>query len=303
MTLYPPLWIALITPFQKNGDIDIDSFSAFLQWQREQSSAGFLVCGSSGEAPLLSSEENAFLLQHVKEMTQGDRPLMAGATATTLAETLAICHQAEKYAYDILLTAPPSYVKPTQKALLQRFTQIHDNTSTPIVIYNHPSRTGVPLADETICQLAQLPRIIGLKDAGADLARPLRLRPHLPAEFLLYTGNDMDLPLHLAAGGQGAISVTANLVSGAMEEMIHAYARGQMDTFTTRRDQLDPLCQALFLQGNPVTPKYALHLWGHCRPDVRDPLTAFEPGGDDETRLRMALAPFAHTTEKKVLHG
>ncbi len=262
---------ALITPFA-NGKVDAKRFQDFVKWQIDQGTHGLVPCGTTGESPTLSHEEHHHVTELCIEVAKGKVPVIAGCGSNSTDEAIALSQHAEKAGADAALQVTPYYNKPSQEGLYQHYKAIHDNSGLPIIIYNIPGRSVVNMSVETMARLSQLPRIIGVKDATADLARPLRTRLTCGADFCQLSGEDATAIPFLAQGGHGCISVTSNIAPALCAEMHKAWQKGDMKTVQKINDQLMPLHEAMFIETSPGPVKYAASLLGLCRNEFRLPL-------------------------------
>jgi 4-hydroxy-tetrahydrodipicolinate synthase len=269
---------AVPTPFHDDGihgdAIDEQRFARFCDGQIRQGVAGLVVCGTTGEAPTLSPAEQDRLVRLAVEVAHHRVPVIAGAGAASTSHAIDLARAAEREGADGLLIVTPYYVRPSQEGLYRHFAAIHDATGLPILLYDVPARTCSGLEIETIARLAALPRIVGLKDATGDLARPARLRRLLGNDFRLMTGDDATALGFFAEGGNGCISVTSNVAPKLCSQMYDAWARGDGAESCMLSALLVKLTRALFAESNPVPVKYALELMGHMSAAVRLPLTA-----------------------------
>ena len=223
LTGYAP---ALPTPFTVEGDIDISAFEQMCDLQLTRGATALIVCGTTGEAPTLTPEEHRLLIQIAATQTRGRIPVIAGAGANATAHAIELTRDAEVAGADAILSVVPYYNRPMQAGLYAHFQAIAESTGLPIILYDVPARTGCCLSDHTVARLAELPRIIGLKDAAGDATRPARLRPLVGANFRLLCGEDgLALP-YLAQGGDGCISVTSNVAPGLCRSMFWAWKQG-----------------------------------------------------------------------------
>lgn len=262
---------ALITPF-KNGAVDADTFQKFAAWQIAQGTQGLVPCGTTGESPTLSHEEHQFVNELCVAVAKGKVPVIAGAGSNNTVEAIALTEHAEKIGADAVLHVTPYYNKPTQEGLFAHFKAVHDASSLPIIIYNIPPRSVVNMSIETMARLAELPRIIGVKDATADLARPTRTRLTCGTDFVQFSGEDATALAFLAQGGHGCISVTSNIAPALCAQMHAAWQKGDLITAQAIQDQLMPLHDALFSETSPGPVKYAASLLGWGENSVRLPL-------------------------------
>jgi 4-hydroxy-tetrahydrodipicolinate synthase len=213
---------ALPTPF-KGESIDEEAFARFCEWQIGQGISSLVVAGTTGEAPTLSMVEHRRLVRIAAETADGRVPVVAGTGANATGHAIELARQAEQEGADGLLVVTPYYNRPPQQGLYRHFRAIHDAAGLPILLYDVPSRTACALATETILRLAELPRIVGLKDAAGDLTRPVQLRRQLGERFRLFTEDDATAVEFLAAGGDGCISVVSNLVPASCVELHSAW--------------------------------------------------------------------------------
>jgi 4-hydroxy-tetrahydrodipicolinate synthase len=270
---------ALITPF-RDGALDLDSFVLMVERQIRRGSRGLVVAGTTGEAACLGIEEYRRLLDVAAAVTRHRIPLIAGVTASCTQQAVDLARQAEHCEADMLLVGMPPYLRPPQEGLFQHVSAVHDAMGLPILLYDVPSRSGSVLSDETVARLAELPRVIGIKDATGDLQRPARLQRLIGDAFLQFSGNDATTVEHRLAGGHGCISVTANVVPalcGALQEQFDA---GNLDAVRRLKQRLQPLNEALFLDSNPIPVKRAMNLLGFCSNELRLPLVPLGAAAD-----------------------
>jgi 4-hydroxy-tetrahydrodipicolinate synthase len=285
---------ALATPFRQTR-VDWDALSRLSERQIARGTAALIVCGSTGEAAGLTQPEYARAVYTVAEVAAGRVPVIAGCTALSTSAAVALGSEAATAGADALLCAVPPYVKPTQEGIFAHIRAIAHATDLPIVLYDVPSRAGVPIADDTVARLYDAQFIVGLKDATADLARPARLRARCGDRFMQWSGDDATAPAYRAMGGHGCISVTANVTPALCALMHAAWDHGDLARFAELRDQLDPLHHALFVESNPIPVKAALARLQLCSNEVRLPLTRATPA--TEARLQTVLAPIMREEE------
>ncbi|RZW11778.1 MAG: 4-hydroxy-tetrahydrodipicolinate synthase [Rhodobacteraceae bacterium] len=268
---------ALVTPFS-DGKLDLDALKSLVDWQIEQGSTGLVPVGTTGESPTLSHEEHETVVEEVVKAAGGRVPVIAGAGSNNTAEGIRFMQHAEKVGAAAALVVTPYYNKPTQEGLYQHFKAMHDAADVPIIIYNIPGRSVVDMTPDTMGRLAQLPRIIGVKDATADISRVAKQRIACGKDFLQLSGEDATAISFNAQGGQGCISVTANVAPKLCAEMQAATLAGNYKTALEITDRLMPLHIAIFLEPGLVGAKYGLSLLGRCKPDVRLPLAGLSDG-------------------------
>jgi 4-hydroxy-tetrahydrodipicolinate synthase len=277
--------VALITPF-RNGIVDEVAFQEMVAWQLGQGTHGLVPCGTTGEAPTLDHEEQRRLIALCAEVAKGRAPVIAGAGSNATEHAIEMTREAKAAGADAALIVCPYYNRPTQEGLYHHFKAIHDAVDLPIIIYNIPGRTGVDMSNATMARLARLPNIVGVKDATNDLARPLRMRVEIGAEFCLLSGEDATAVAYRAQGGDGCISVTANVAPKLCADMHEAWETGDLATVRRLNERLIPLHDALFAETSPAPVKYAASLLNRCSDEVRQPLWSVSP----ETKERVARA-------------
>jgi 4-hydroxy-tetrahydrodipicolinate synthase len=274
---------ALVTPM-RNGSIDEDAFRAFVDWQIREGSNGLVPVGTTGESPTLSHEEHHRVVALCIEVAAKRVPVIAGAGSNSTREAVALAKHAEKAGADAVLVVTPYYNKPSQKGLYAHFRAVSDAISIPIIIYNIPPRSVIDMSVETMAKLNEdCDNIIGVKDATANLARPSLQRHAMGPDFVQLSGEDATALAFNAHGGQGCISVTANVAPKLCAEFQAACLAGDYATALTYQDRLMPLHRALFLEPSPGGAKYALSRLGHMQEDARLPITAI----GDETRAEV----------------
>jgi len=264
-------YTALITPF-RGETVDYPALQAFVDWQIAEGTDGVVPCGTTGESPTLSHDEHKRVVEATVEAAKGRAVVMAGTGSNSTQEAVDFIRHAEKAGADAALVVCPYYNRPTQEGLYQHYKTIHDASGLPIVIYNIPGRTGVDMSIDTMKRLAELPRIAGVKDATADLARPLRTRLAIGPDFAQFSGEDITALAFLVQGGHGCISVVSNVAPKLCAEMQHAWAVGEVKTAMAISERLAPLADALFAETSPTPVKYAAELLGKSSGTLRSPL-------------------------------
>jgi len=280
---------ALITPF-KNGEIDAKAFQDFVAWQIKEGTHGLVPCGTTGESPTLSDSENEQVTRLCVEVAKGKVPVIAGCGANNTAHAIHLTRAAEKAGADAALHVTPYYNKPTQEGLYQHYKAIHDSTGLPVIIYNIPGRSVVNMTPETMARLAEMPRIIGVKDATGDLSRPVKTRKLCGKDFIQLSGNDETAIAFLAQGGAGCISVVSNVAPSLCAKMQEAWRNGDIATAQKINDQIAPLIEALFVETSPAPVKFAASLLGKCRNELRLPLVPVTRATEKIVREAMSGA-------------
>ena len=281
--------VALITPF-RDGAVDETAFQEHVAWQIGQGTHGLVPCGTTGESPALVHDEQKRLIELCVEVAKGREPVIAGTGSNSTAHTIALTKDAKEAGADAALIVCPYYNKPTQEGLYQHFKAVNDTVDLPIIIYNIPGRSVVDMSNATMARLAKLPNVIGVKDATNDLARPLKMRVEIEGQFCLLSGEDATAVAYLAQGGDGCISVTANVAPLLCSEMHVAWQKGDVATVRTINERLMPLHDALFAETSPTPVKYAASLLGRCTPEVRQPLWELLPETKEKVQRAMRSA-------------
>ncbi len=262
---------ALISPFD-GDDVDEDAFAKLIHRQIDAGTHGLVPMGTTGESPTLSLNEHCRVVQLCVDVASGRVPVIAGAGSNSTREATQLARAAEEAGANALLAVTGYYNKPSQKGIYTHFKAIHDEVSLPLIIYNVPARTASDVSVETLSKLSRLDRVIGVKDATGDLARVARQRLVCGADFIQLSGEDITAVGFNAMGGQGCISVTANVAPALCAEMQNACLAGEWERALALQNRLVPLHDALFSDTSPAPTKYALSRLGLCAPDLRLPL-------------------------------
>jgi 4-hydroxy-tetrahydrodipicolinate synthase len=278
---------ALITPF-KNGEVDCKAFQRLVDWQIDQGTHGLVPAGTTGESPTLSHEEHKRVITLCIESAGGRVPIIAGTGSNCTSEAVALTRHAKEAGADGALVVTPYYNKPTQEGLYLHYKAINDAADIPIIIYNIPGRSIVDMSVETMTRLFKLPNIAGLKDATANMARVSQQRAALGIEFVQLSGEDATALGFMAHGGQGCISVTANIAPALCSEFQLACLGGNFKRALELQDQLMPLHDALFVESNPGPVKYAAEKIGLCSGETRLPLAPL--AASSKAKVDAALA-------------
>ncbi len=278
---------ALVTPFSANGQVDEKAFQDFVAWQIAQGTHGVVPCGTTGESPTLSHEEHNRVVSLCVEVAKGRIPVIAGTGSNSTEEAIYLTRHAKEAGADAALVVAPYYNKPSQEGLFRHYEAIARAVDLPLIVYNIPGRSIVDISVETFVRLAQLPAIVGIKDATADLARPLRLRAMVGERFAHLSGEDATVTAFLAQGGVGCISVTSNIAPAACAQLHEAWRKGDLETCFALRDRLMLLHDAMFCETSPAPVKYAAHLLGKMRPSLRLPLVEASDGARKKVEAAM----------------
>ena len=274
-------------PFQ-NGEIDESAFQSFVEWQVEQGTNGLVPCGTTGESPTLTHEEHNRIVDLCIEASAGRVPVIAGTGSNSTYEAISLTKHAKNAGADGALIVTPYYNKPSQEGIYQHFKAIQDSVELPIIIYNIPGRSVVDISSETMSRLIDLPNIIGIKDATADLERVSRLRMLAGPDFLQLSGEDSTALGFMAHGGHGCISVTANIAPALCSSFQNACLSNDFVTAMQLQDRLLPLHTSLFIETSPSPVKYGLSLIGKCSGELRLPLVT--PKDNTKEIVRTAMS-------------
>lgn len=279
--------VAIVTPMSADGDIDYPALRALIDWHVEQGTAAICVAGTTGEASTLSFSEQCELASATVEYVDGRLPVIVGTSANSTAEAIELSRHARNAGADFGLSATPGYNSPSQDGLYQHYRAIAEAVDLPQFLYNVPGRTGVNLKNDTVLRLAQLPNIVGIKDATGDIANGTDLLRRAPAGFSIYAADDATALALVMLGAHGTFSVTANVVPRLMHEMNQAILHGEMARANAINRTIFPLHQALFVETNPIPVKWALAEMGRISNAIRLPLTSLSPAG--QARVSAAL--------------
>ncbi|MFM2477826.1 4-hydroxy-tetrahydrodipicolinate synthase [Celerinatantimonas sp. MCCC 1A17872] len=278
--------VALITPFYE-GEVDYTALRNIVDWHVEQGTNAIVPVGTTGESPTLTHDEHVGIIKAVVEQVDGRIPVIAGAGSNNVIEAIEYTQHAEAAGADATLHVAGYYNRPNQRGLLAHFKAVQDAATKPVILYNIPSRAIVNIEPQTMAELAQLPRIGGVKDATGDLARPWIERQLIKkADFCWLSGEDATAVAYNVSGGHGCISVTANIAPKLCSEMQQACRDGQWDKAVALQDRLLPLHQAMFAEPSPAPVKYAASLLNLCSAQCRLPVVELT----DETKRRIEQA-------------
>jgi len=280
---------ALVTPM-RDGKIDEEAFRGLVDWQIAEGTHGLVPVGTTGESPTLSHAEHQRVVELCIEVADGRVPVIAGAGSNNTSEAIELARHAETAGADALLIVTPYYNKPNQEGLYQHFKAVNDAVGIPIIIYNIPPRSVIDMSVDTMARLFELKNIAGVKDATAKLDRVSLQRHAMGPDFIQLSGEDGTALGFNAHGGQGCISVTANVAPKLVSEFQTACLDGDYAKALSYQDRLMPLHRALFLEPNPTGAKYALSVLGKVKDEVRLPLVSVSEKTQGEIRSAMVHA-------------
>ena len=278
--------VALITPF-RDGRLDEDALSKMVEWHIGQGTHGIVPVGTTGESPTLSHDEHCRVIELVVQQAAGRVPVIAGAGSNNPIEAIEYTRVAEQAGADATLHVAGYYNRPNQDGLYHHFKMVHDETNIPIILYNIPPRAIVDIQPQTMARLAELPRIIGVKDATGDLARPWSERQLIKKPFVWLSGEDATAVAYNVGGGTGCISVTANVAPKLVAQVQELTLAGKWEEARALQDTLIPLHQVMFAEPSPAGAKYAASLLGLCSEECRVPVMPLSPATKERIRAAM----------------
>ncbi len=285
--------VAIVTPMEEDGGLDLDAFRRLIDWHIAHGTDGIVVVGTTGESPTVDFDEHRVLIKTAVEHAAKRTPVIAGTGANSTREAIELAAYAKQVGADMSLSVVPYYNKPTQEGLYRHFKAIAEAVDIPHLLYNVPGRTVADLQNETTLRLAQIPNIIGIKDATANLERGADLLRRKPADFLVFSGDDATALALMLFGGHGVISVTANAAPRLMHEMCAAALAGDVARAREINNRLLGLHRHLFCEANPIPVKWAVQQLGLIRGGIRLPLTPLSAGFHEQVRDAMRQAGIA----------
>ena len=268
--------VASVTPMRKSGAIDYPAYRKLINWFIDQGVDGICAAGTTGESPTLEPREHSEFIARTVKMVDGRVPVVAGTGANSTAEAVSLTRAACADGADYCLSVVPYYNRPPQDGLRRHFEKIADKSSRPVIVYNVPGRTVTDLSDETVGLLAEHPRIAGIKDATGNICRAVKIRELANEDFILLSGDDASARIFMQNGGNGVISVTANIAPAAMSRMIRAAGDGDCRQAARVDRKLAAFNRLQGVQANPIPVKWALHAAGRIGPALRLPLVPLD---------------------------
>ena len=282
--------VAIVTPMHGDGSLDLERFRRLLDFHVREGTEGIVVVGTTGESPTVDWDEHRLLIKTAVEHVSGRVPVIAGTGANSTREAIELSAYAKQAGADMSLSVVPYYNKPTQEGLYLHFKAIAEAVDLPQIVYNVPGRTVADLSNDTLLRLAQIPSIVGAKDATGNLERGTDLVRRVPDNFAVYSGDDGTGLALMLVGGHGVISVTANIAPRMMHQMSRAALAGEVRRARELNARLMPLHKALFVEANPIPVKWAAQQLGLIDGGIRLPLTPFSPNYHELVRNAMRHA-------------
>ena len=269
--------VAIVTPMHADGSLDLPGLRKLIDWHVAEGTDGIVIVGTTGESPTVSVEEHCELIKVAVQHTARRVPVIAGTGGNSTAEAIELTRHALEVGADVSLQVVPYYNRPTQEGMYRHFRKIAESVDLPVILYNVPGRTVADMSNDTMLRLAQVPGIVGVKDATGNLGRGTDLMRLAPASFSVYSGDDPSAMALMFCGAKGNISVTANVAPRAMHELCAAAMAGRTAEAIAINNRMIPLHDKLFVEPNPVPVKWAMHEMGLMGPGLRLPLA---PLGD-----------------------
>lgn len=285
--------VAIVSPMHEDGSLDLEAFRSLLDWHIGEGTAGIVVVGTTGESPSVDFDEHCLLIKTAVEHVGGRVPIIAGTGANSTREAIELQAFAKKAGADMTLSVVPYYNKPTQEGLYRHFRAIAEAVDIPLIMYNVPGRTVCDMQNDTALRLAQVPNIIGIKDATGNLERGSDLVRRAPKDFGIYSGDDGTGLALMLMGGHGVISVTANVAPGAMARLCSAAFSGDLQRARAINNSLLGLHRHLFVEANPIPVKWVLQRMGRIQSGIRLPLTPLSSSFHDLLKSAMDQAELA----------
>lgn len=282
--------VALVTPMRSDDAIDWEGLDALVEWHVESGTQGIVPVGTTGESPTVTPGEHCEIIRAVVELVKGRIPVIAGTGANSTREAIEFTASAKDSGADACLLVTPYYNKPTQEGLFLHHKAIAKAVDLPQILYNVPGRTAVDLLPETVARLVDLEQVIGIKEATGSVSRAADIRALCGQAIDIYSGDDATACELMLQGGQGTISVTANLVPAMMAEMAAAAVAGDRETAERLNQPLMGLHEQLFLEANPIPVKWALAQMGRINSGIRLPLTSLSQHHQQAVRSAMITA-------------
>ncbi|HFA4655743.1 TPA: 4-hydroxy-tetrahydrodipicolinate synthase [Neisseria gonorrhoeae] len=279
--------VALITPMNQDGSIHYDQLRQLIDWHIENGTDSIVAVGTTGESATLSVEEHLSVIEETVKHVNKRVPVIAGTGANNTLEAIALSQAAEKAGADFTLSVVPYYNKPSQEGIYQHFKTIAEATSIPMIIYNVPGRTVVSMTNDTILRLAEIPNIVGVKEASGNIGSNIELINRAPEGFAVLSGDDHTALPFMLCGGHGVITVAANAAPKLFADMCRAALQGDIALARELNDRLIPIYDTMFCEPSPAAPKWAVSVLGKCEPHVRLPLVPLTENG--QAKVRAAL--------------
>ncbi|RRJ84184.1 4-hydroxy-tetrahydrodipicolinate synthase [Aestuariirhabdus litorea] len=281
--------VALVTPMHEDGSVDWEALARIVEFHLQEGTDSIVAVGTTGESATLDVTEHCQVISRIVQQVAGRIPVIAGTGANSTHEALELTEEAKGLGVDACLLVTPYYNKPTQEGMYRHYRFIAERVEVPQILYNVPGRTSVDLLPETVERLAEVDNIVGIKEATGDIDRARRLIANCGSQFAVYSGDDPTAVELILAGGQGNISVTANVAPAAMAELCRLALAGEAEAARRLNDSLMPLHRKLFVESNPIPVKWAMQQMGLMDGGIRLPLTPLSAEAQPELLSAMKL--------------
>jgi len=295
--------VAILTPMHEDGSLDFNRFRSLIDFHVSEGTDGIVVVGTTGESPTVNFDEHKELIRVAVEHSAGRIPIIAGTGANSTVEAIELSQSAKKAGATASLTVAPYYNRPTQEGLYRHFRAIAESVDIPQILYNVPSRTVSDIGNDTVLRLAQIPNIIGIKDATGNMERCSDLMRRALKEFLVYSGDDASCLALILLGGHGVISVTANVAPRMMHDMCAAALAGDLVQARMLNNRMIPLHQKLFVEANPIPVKWAAAQMGLLTGGIRLPLTPLAAQYQETVKEALGEAGISIVSGLRVIEG
>ncbi|QOR34141.1 4-hydroxy-tetrahydrodipicolinate synthase [Clostridium sp. 'deep sea'] len=264
--------VAIVTPFIADKTINYNQYQELLEWHIKEGTDCIVVCGTTGEASAMTTEEQQSLIKFTVEKVAGRIPVVAGTGSNNTKHAVELSQYAESVGVDGLLVINPYYNRTSQQGIIEHFKVIADSVNTPIIVYNVPSRTGCNITAQTVKQLANIPNIVAIKEASGNISQIAEIARICPSDFIIYSGNDDHIVPVLSLGGQGVITVVGNILPKETSVLVHEYLKGNTKKALEMQLKMNGVVKSLFLENNPIPVKKAMQLLNLCSGELRLPL-------------------------------
>ena len=279
--------VALVTPMHPDGSLDLPGYKKLIDWHFAEGTDAIVAVGTTGESPTVSVDEHCELIKVAVEHAAGRIPVIAGAGGNSTSEAIELTHYAKSVGADAVLSVVPYYNRPTQEGLYRHFKSIAEAVDIPVILYNVPGRTVADISNDTVVRLADVPNVVGIKDATGDIGRGIALIAALPQRFLVYSGDDASAVALMLLGAKGSISVSANIAPRALHALCKAAIAGDTRAARDWHQKTLPLHRMQGMEPNPIPTKWAMHHMGLIEAGLRLPLVPLSPALHDVVRTAL----------------
>lgn len=294
MAIFTGAGVAIVTPFHPNGDVNFEKLEELIEFQIQNGTDAIIICGTTGEASTLTDDEHLECIRVAVEKTKRRVPVIAGTGSNDTRHGIELTKRAKELGVDATLQVTPYYNKATQKGLIEHFTAIGKAADLPMILYNVPSRTGVNIAPDTVCELSKYDFVCGIKEASGNIVQIAEIAQKCEGRISIYSGNDDQIVPVLSLGGIGVISVLSNVLPQETHDMVQFYLEGKLSEALKLQLDLLPLVKSLFCEVNPIPVKEALNQMGFNVGNCRLPLSSMDPKNAEK------LTQILRETEKKL---